>query len=66
MKPFLLFTGSDHYPVGGWSDFSADFATQKLAEEAGKKTLEPRYGNKSADWWHVVDAKTGEQVAYSV
>ena len=66
MKQFLLFAAEDHYPSGGWGDFVGSYDKRGQAEEAGKKTLEFQYGQKAKDWWHVIDGKTGEQVAWSI
>lgn len=34
LKRFLLFSGSDHHPRGGWRDFKGSFDTRAEAEAA--------------------------------
>ncbi len=46
---YLLFSGHDYYPSGGWSDFKGSFATIEDALRANRK-----------DWWHIVDMTTGK------
>jgi hypothetical protein len=55
MKRFLLFTGDDYYPAGGWGDFQDSYDT--LIEATSAKT--------TGDWWHVIDATNGEELANS-
>lgn len=60
MKRYLVFSGKDHYPRGGWEDFVGSFDT---IDECGKSfTSEPN------SWMHIVDSNTGEVVArvYSI
>ena len=59
MKQFLFFAGNQFYPYGGWNDFKASFDTAEQAhDEWIKSTTEKVY-----DWAHVVDLKSGEEVA---
>ena len=46
---FVVFSGDQFYPDGGWSDFRSSHATIAEAREA------PAPG----DWWQIVDLKTG-------
>jgi hypothetical protein len=58
MKRFLLFSGDDFYPNGGWDDFSGDFDTVEAARTAAPETddiYEPK-------WWHIVDLTTMQKV----
>jgi len=48
MSNYLLFSGSDYYPCGGWEDFISAHETLEEAHKAGLALYEP-------DWWHVVD-----------
>ncbi len=49
MKRYLLFSGSDYSPQGGWADFVRDFHTMDEAEKFASKY--------PADWKHVVDTE---------
>ena len=51
-KRFLLFSGANYYPVGGWDDFKGAFDTVKEATDEGYR--------KGDDWFHVVDRETLE------
>lgn len=54
MDQYLLFAGDQFYPDGGWQDFKGSFTTLKAAlREAAA------WG---ADWWQIVDLKTGKIV----
>lgn len=59
MKRYLLFAGSDCYPSGGWYDLRRDYRTPEAAVRAAR-----RLRRRDAEWWHVVDAKTGQIVAH--
>lgn len=50
MKRYLLFSGDDYYPCGGWDDFEGDFDTLEESLKLTKK--------HSDDWCHVVDTVT--------
>lgn len=54
LKRFLLFSGSDYYPGGGWDDFVASFDT--LEEAKDRKS--------HRDWNQMVDSETGEAVLH--
>jgi hypothetical protein len=60
MNRYMVFYGYDYYPNGGWKDFRAAFDTLEGALEmvANKPS--------SIDWWHIVDANTGEIVKESI
>lgn len=55
MKRYLLFAGDTYYPGGGWTDFIGSFDS---IDDAIAAT-----GHVQHDWWHVVDATTGKEVA---
>lgn len=50
MKRYLLFSGEQYYPGGGWTDFGGDFDTVEEAMEAAG--LSQRY-----NWAHIADVK---------
>lgn len=54
MKRYLLFSGSDYYPSGGWKDFNDSFDSAEEARAKGN-SFEPEYY-----WYHVVDSQTGQ------
>lgn len=49
MKRFLLFSGDEYYPVGGWEDFKGSFDTKEEAEEFLSQQ-EVKY-----DWNQIID-----------
>lgn len=51
---YMLFGGSDFYPLGGFDDLQGRFATTDDAIKHAQKT---GYG-----WYHIVDAETLETV----
>lgn len=55
MKRFLLFAGDAYYPRGGWGDFVGSFDTEVEAIAEAAKI--------GGDWYHVVDAEIGQEVA---
>lgn len=59
MKRYLLFSGEDYYPIGGWKDFIGDFDS---AEEA-KSSLPVPGKMVCPDWFHIVDTYTKTIVA---
>jgi len=50
MKRYLLFTGNDYYPDGGWGDFAGDFDTIEEIKYTEKYMVE--------DWYQIVDTET--------
>ncbi len=58
MKRYLLFSGSNFYPIGGWNDFQTSFDT---IEEAEKHAVTLREWCQH-DWHHIVDSETQERV----
>lgn len=58
MKQFLLFSGLDRYPSGGWEDFQGSFDSFQDAA----LLVANNNGVIHFDWWHVVDSTTGEIV----
>jgi len=62
MKKFLLFSGCQYYPRGGWMDFKRDFDTsQEATDFLHSEEFRKDYG--VADWWHVINLTTGRIVA---
>lgn len=55
MKRYLVFSGSDYYPSGGWTDFKGSIDSL----ESLSNIYEFVNGD---DWWHIVDSTTGEIV----
>lgn len=51
---YLLFSGEDYYPLGGWSDFVRDFDTPE--EAMGYRVPSSR----GSDWAHIVDTEDGD------
>jgi hypothetical protein len=51
MKRFLLFTGDQRYPLGGWRDLRGQFDTLQEALNADRR-----------DWAHVVDTQDGRVI----
>jgi hypothetical protein len=60
MSKYLLFSGDDYYPSGGWCDYSGAFPTVEAAIEAAQAAN--IQGFQECDWWHVVDAESREIV----
>ena len=58
LKRFLLFSGMNYYPAGGWEDFKASFDIKGDAMVSGDSF-------KNEDWFEIVDIQTGEIVYYS-
>lgn len=56
-KRFLLFAGEGHYAAGGWLDFQSSHDTLEQA-----KAVAATVPSWTMEWWHVVDATTGEIV----
>lgn len=50
MKSFLLFSGADYYPEGGFHDFLGDFDTEEEAVKAFKDTAD----TFAREWAHIV------------
>ena len=60
MKRYLLFTGENYYPRGGWKDFVASF---DIVEEACKdERIQDLPGKYNYGWYHIVDTTTGKIV----
>lgn len=51
LKRYLVFSGEDYYPAGGWEDFDASYDTLAEAHAAIK--------TEAFTWAHVVDRDTG-------
>ena len=56
IKRFVVFSGDNYYPRGGWSDYQSSHATLEEAKEA------PVQG----DWSEIVDLATGQIVQRKV
>lgn len=56
MKRYLLFTGLEHFPPGGWSDLYSSFDSDANAVGKGLSMLH----DGECDWIQVVDSVTGE------
>jgi hypothetical protein len=54
MKRYLLFMGDDNFPTGGWGDFFSSFESPEAALVV--------VGEKTPDWWEVVDGNVGRVV----
>ena len=54
MKRYLLFSGDNYYPGGGWNDFKGAFNTVEEAVQHGDKL--------GYDWYQVVHLTTLEIV----
>lgn len=65
MKRFLLFASDYYYPGGGWNDFQGSFESLDEAMDKARDMLRLRdsYPRRLADWYHVIDAETGDEVA---
>lgn len=63
MRRYLLFTGDNCYPLGGWRDFKGSFNHIDIALEHARKheQSEERRGSNYR-WAHVVDSETGEYI----
>lgn len=66
MRRFLLFTGRDYYPSGGWNDFVRDFETEEDAVVLGKALLRAADTSADGQWAHVVDTETGQMTEVSL
>ena len=47
MKRYLLFSGDEFYPCGGWNDFQGEYDTVEEAKEIAEK--------QGDDWWQIVN-----------
>lgn len=62
MKRYLVFTGENYYPSGGWDDFVGDYDDLKAAIAAADN--DPDWQARAPQrWWHVVDSEGREIVA---
>ena len=55
MKRFLVFSGYDYYPCGGWDDFLGAFDSIEEARAAAAKEA-------PSNWTQIVDLQSGEKV----
>ena len=53
MKRYLVFSGDNYYPCGGWFDFKGSFNTKEEILKFFQK-------NGWGDWCQVVDSTTGK------
>jgi hypothetical protein len=49
-EKWLLFSGSNYYPYGGWEDFQGDFDSREQAKE----WLNENFPDADSDWAHLV------------
>ncbi len=61
MKRFLLFTGFNYYPSGGWDDFANSFDTAEEAKVVGEHFI----NNQCGDWAHIVDVVSCAKLVWS-
>jgi len=55
MKRYILFTGSNYYPSGGWEDFNA--TSDDIADLAD--IIKADFTEQELNtWWHILDTKT--------
>lgn len=59
MKRYVLFTGDNYYPSGGFYDFNGAYEILEDAKSAGLEFFEKSYSG----WWHVLDLELGVVVA---
>lgn len=57
MKRFLVFSGDNYYPQGGFDDFRSDHDTIEEAKQAAESA--------NGDWAQVADTQTGEYSTYT-
>lgn len=57
MKIFLVFSGSEYYPLGGWADFKGDFDALPDAIDALRGAAD--------SWGHVVHSPSGKIIVDS-
>jgi hypothetical protein len=50
-KKYFLFSGSNHYPLGGWEDFRGNFVSVDEALMFLRRSIEADERN----WYHVID-----------
>jgi hypothetical protein len=55
MQRYLLFSGNQFYPGGGWDDLRGEFATFEEAREKADKLDD--------DWFHIVDLLRREKIS---
>jgi len=58
MKRYLLFSGYEYYPSGGWGDFIGDYNTVEEARNIYKKKTKNSY----YVWYHIIDTHNMEEV----
>jgi hypothetical protein len=60
MKRYLLFSGWDYYPRGGWNDFKGSFDTVDKAKQA----LNALYDKdmEKYTWSHIIDSETEKAI----
>lgn len=57
---YLVFSGADYYPSGGWDDFQGQSSELSLAIEIMKRQIAEGY-----EWAQIVDRKTGISTDYT-
>jgi hypothetical protein len=59
MNRYLLFTGYNCYPNGGWEDFQGDYDT---IEEAEARVERDKLSYQKHEWMQIIDSHTKEEV----
>ncbi len=71
-KRYMLFSGDNYYPQGGWDDHDGSFDTINEARELIK--IEPRrrsdgvlyliyiIDERAFDWYQLIDLNTGKEI----
>lgn len=54
MKQYLLFSGDQYYPLGGWDDLTSTHDTLEEAKAAEKASTD--------DWSQLINSETGAEV----
>lgn len=57
-KKFFLFSGSNHYPMGGWEDYKGDFVSIEEALSHLRRNIEIDEKN----WYHIINIDTQDIV----
>lgn len=65
MKRYLIFSGHNYYPGGGWEDFRSSHESPDATIAALLELKEERNDRKNdigIDWWQIVDSSTGQVI----
>lgn len=58
VERYLLFSGENYYPGGGWRDFDGAYETLDEAKERVSLFRRNGNGDNRRNWWHIVDVET--------